>query len=226
MLLFIKSYFGEKRGVKMKNNKFNSVVILVGPIAAGKGTVASILKEQKYTPFNYGDIIFTERTKRGLSEERKNSHAVALDLRIKYGNDIIAKKLSTLIDDFDWPDKERNILIDGLRHPDEVVWFKQNFGALVIGVTASPEVRFKRVLKRNAVVDPKNQTGFYEVDGEDRGVDVGENGNHTDACLVLADAVIENNGDDVKEYREKFFKTCEELGIKIDKNELLVKKRK
>lgn len=203
---------------RVGNNE--SIIVLVGPIAAGKGTAADLLIERGYVPFNYGDEIFKERTARGLPEVRKNSHAVAAALRLEFGNDIIAKRLGKLVQEFRDQKLENKILIDGLRHPDELVWMKENLGAQIIGVTASPDVRYQRSLRRNRSVDPKSPEDFDAIDQEDRGVTVYEHGNQTDACLRLADVIIENNDEDLEGYKIKFDQALENLSIKKDREEV------
>lgn len=197
-----------------------SIVVLVGPIAAGKGTVANLLIEQGYVPFNYGDVIYVERTARGLPEERKNSNAVGAILRLQFGNDIIARKLGESIQEFRDKKMGKKILIDGLRHPDEVIWAKKNLGAHIIGINASRDVRFQRVLRRNRIVDPKSPESFAEIDREDR-QDLHEYGNQSDACLRLADIIIENNDEDIEGYKERFNEALKSLGIKEDAGGIL-----
>lgn len=189
------------------------IITLVGPIAAGKGTVADILLAQGYAPFNYGDVIYTERTKRGLKEERKNSNAVGAILRTEFGDDIIARKIGQSIREMREQKLLQKILIDGLRHPAEVTWVKENLGSKIIGITAPQEVRFERVLKRNRIVDPRSLDDFRIVDEEDRGVGASEHANQSDGCLALADVVINNDNEDVQEYIRKFYEALRELGI-------------
>ena len=191
-----------------------SIIAIVGPIAAGKGVAADLLIQQGYVPFNYGDVIFEERTRQGLKEERKISNAVGANLRLRFGNDIIARRIAESIQQFRDQRQGKKILIDGLRHPAEVAWVKENLGARVIGITAPPEVRYQRTLRRNREVDPKSPEGFNEVDQEDRGVDPNKHGNQTDASLQLADVIIENNGEDLEEYKRKFYEALESLSLK------------
>lgn len=190
-----------------------SVIVIVGPIAAGKGTAAGLLIQQDYVPFNYGDVIFQERTARGLPEERKISNAVGADLRLQFGNDIIARRIVESIQLFRDQGLGQKILIDGLRHPDEVAWVKENLGARVIGITASPEVRYQRTLRRNREVDPKSLQGFNEVDQEDRGLTSNDHGNQTDACLCLADIIIENSDENLEDFKRKFYEIFKSLDI-------------
>jgi dephospho-CoA kinase len=191
-----------------------SIIALVGPIAAGKGTAAELLIQQGYAPFNYGDVIYEERTALGLKEERKISNAVGAGLRLKFGNDIIARRIAGSIERFIEEEQGQKILIDGLRHPEEVLWVKENLGAQVIGVTALPEIRFERTLNRNRAVDPKSFEGFVEVDHEDRGIDSKTHENQSDSCVLLADIVIENNDDDLEEYKRKIHEGIQSLGSK------------
>jgi dephospho-CoA kinase len=200
----------------MKNDDVVSVIAVVGPIAAGKGTAADLLVRHGYAPFNYGDIIYEERTARGLKEERKISNAVGADLRLQFGTNIIAKRLAAAVEKARGLQATPRVLIDGLRHPDEVAWVKEHMGAQVIGVTATSEVRFLRTLARNRVVDPKTLQGFAEVDQEDRGVDSQKHQNRSDECLLLADIVIENNDDDIEVYLRKLHQALHDLGIQTE----------
>jgi len=189
-----------------------SIIVVVGPIAAGKGTAAELLIQQGYVPFNYGDVIYEERTALGLKEERKISNAVGAGLRLKFGNDIIARRITDSIERFlDEGQGGKKVLIDGLRHPEEVLWVKERLGARVIGITASLEVRFERMLKRNRTVDPKSLEGFVEVDHEDRGVQSKTHENQSDSCVLLADVVIENNDDDLEGYKKRIYECLERL---------------
>lgn len=191
------------------------IIALIGPIAAGKGTAAEILIQKGYFPFNYGDVIYKERTAQGLREERKISNAVGAELRLLYGKDTIAKRIGEAIQLFREQKKSNKILIDGLRHPDEVAWVIDNLNAKVIGINASPEIRFERALKRNRDVDPKSPEVFLEVDLEDR-TNISEHGNQTDKCLQLAHIVIENNDENIEEYKSKFYKALKDLNIDIN----------
>ena len=193
-----------------------SVIVLVGPIAAGKGTAAGLLVREGYTAFNYGDIIYEERTAQGLKEERKISNAVGADLRLRLGTDVIAKRLAAQISDAAGESFEQKILIDGLRHPDEVLWVKKHLDAMVVGVTASPGVRYQRSLKRNRAVDPKSPESFAAIDHEDRGIGSKKHENQSDACVLLADVVVENNDDDLEAYIRNIRSALQNVGIVID----------
>lgn len=190
-----------------------SIIVIVGPIDAGKGTAADLLTQQGYISFKYGEVLAKERADRGLKDERGISIAVAADLRFRFGNDIIARRITESIQQFRDQNLGQKIIIDGLRHPDEVAWVKENLGACVIGITASPEVRYQRTLRRNRVVDPKSPEGFNEVDQQDRGVNPNEHGNQTDACLRLADVIIENNDENLEGYKRKFYEALKSFGI-------------
>lgn len=191
-----------------------SAVILVGPIASGKGTVAEWLKKDGYVSFSYGDLIGIERVARGLPAERKYSNLVGAIMRLEFGNEIFAKKISQLIDEHIKNNLGNKILIDGLRHPDEIEFLKKKLGAKVIGVTASQEIRYQRVLARKSVWDPTSLKEFREVDIVDRGVNADSHENQSDACLASADVVIENNGDNIEVYKKHFLKHAKNLVLK------------
>ena len=116
---------------------------------------------------------------------------------------IKARRLAESIEKFLEQKQRQKILIDGLRHPDEVTWVKENLQAQVIGVTASPEIRYERTLKRGHVVDSKSREGFTEVDYEDRGIGSKTHENQSDSCVLLADIVIGNNTDDLETCKKR-----------------------
>jgi dephospho-CoA kinase len=166
-------------------------------------------------------VIYKERTALGLKEERKISNAVGAGLRSEFGNDVIARRLAESIEEHLEKEQGTKILIDGLRHPDEVAWVKEHLKAQILGVTASPEVRYERTLRRGRTVDPKSREGFTEVDHEDRGIGSKSHENQSDFCVLLADIVIENNTDDIGAYKTKVSEGIAHLASKyINKKEV------
>ncbi len=192
------------------------IIAVVGPIAAGKGTAVNILLEAGFIAFNYGDIIGEERRKLGLPEERKNSNFVGAKLRSEFGKEVIAQRIGQEILRLKELQPRAKVLIDGLRHPAEVLWVKEHLGVKIIGITASLDLRFQRSLKRNRAVDPKSRSEFKEVDGIDRGILSNEYQNQSDACLALADFVIDNDGEDIQVYTAKIKEILRTLGVKLE----------
>jgi dephospho-CoA kinase len=167
-----------------------NVVGLVGPIASGKGTVVKILEEKGYRSYSLSDRIREEITARGLEVTRPNLNLVSNDLRGNISPDILAKRTGDLVE----KDNADLVVIDAIRNPHEVNHLKQRFDAKIIGIVADQARRYEFFKARGtnaAGIDTWEQ--FKELDDRE----IKQKGAHTQqvqACLVLADTIIENDG--------------------------------
>ena len=177
------------------------VIGLVGPIASGKSTIVKHLKNKGYSSYSLSDRIREEIRTRGLEITRQTLTSVGNELREKLGADILAKRTTDLID----RDYSERSVIDSIRNPSEVAYLKDHFGTKIIGIIAPQKKRFDYFVHR-----PNNREGvsgweeFKALDDLEL-VQEGEHKQQVQACLDLADIVIENNG------------TVEELQQKVDK---------
>lgn len=167
---------------------------LTGPIASGKGTLADRLKSKGYVCISLSEEVRKEARCRGLPLIREVLQNIGDDLRIEFGNEILARRISKSIDELRTRGETQKIIIDGLRNPGEIFWLRKQYGMRVIGITADPEIRFQRVFERSKPSDPITREDFGKAEQRDRGIGQTESGHQVDACLVLADIVIENNG--------------------------------
>jgi len=87
-----------------------------------------------------------------LPIERKNQIDLALALREKFGEDILAQTLKKDIE----KDPEPLIVIDGIRMPREVEVFKTLSGFVLVAVSASLKNRFERMPGRREKLDEQN----------------------------------------------------------------------
>lgn len=99
-------------------------------------------------------------------------------------------------------------VVDGLRHPEDILWLKKNLRAKIIGVTASSDIRFQRLITRARFSDPTAKVLFDNADAIDMGVGQPPEGDNITQCLELADTVIENVGS-----KESLHRKVEELLI-------------
>lgn len=181
------------------------VVGLVGSLASGKGTVAEFFASKGYLVFPVSGPIKQEVIRRDLEITRKNMQDVGNEMRQKYGLDYWARELVKEIE----TGKMDKIVIDGLRSPGEVEFFKDFYHAYILGIDAPTEKRLTLVLSRKKEGDPKTRDEFEKWEQRDRGIGEESFGQQVDKCLALADSVIENTGtlEELLQKTEKFYAT-------------------
>ena len=181
------------------------VIWLVGPIASGKGTVAKILAEMGYSPYSLSDRIREETTLRGFETTRQTLTDIGNELRQTLSADVWAKRTAELIEKA----SPEFVVIDAIRNPAELTFLKQKFGAKIIGIVADQKKRFEMFKSRG-----KNTAGintweeFKAIDDQESSQE-GSYKQQVDACLALADIIIENNEtiEDLKQKIENFLNT-------------------
>ena len=68
------------------------VIVIVGPIASGKGTVVEILKDNGYIPYSFSDRIKEEIKNRGMEITRFTLNQISNELRQTMSTDIWARR--------------------------------------------------------------------------------------------------------------------------------------
>lgn len=166
-----------------------TVLAVVGPISAGKGTVIDILKKMGFESSSTSDRIREEIRRRGMEITRDSLTTVGNDLRTQFGNEILAKKTAEYLD----ASSSNYFVIDSIRNPDEIRFFREKYGMRVLAITADQNIRYRRFLDRKVNSEPMSLQEFQELDnGELRG----ENGQHAqrvDDCMREADVTLTNN---------------------------------
>lgn len=159
---------------------------ITGTKASGKGIVTEILQEKGFFYCSTSDQVRKEATKRGITEYKiSDLQDIGNDIRNKFGNkELVIRCLE------ENKEKEK-IVIDGIRNPGEIEEIK-NLGGFIIGVDASEEIRFQRILGRNRESDPKTIDDFRKMEERDRGKSESNSGQQVDKCLELSDYKIIN----------------------------------
>ncbi len=124
------------------------IIGITGSFGAGKGAVVDYLvREKGFADFSARSFITKEIKHRDLPVNRDSMATVANDLREKHGPSYIIESLYTEA-------KERggDAVVESLRAVAEVRLVKK-LGGVVLGITASPEVRYERALARGSETD-------------------------------------------------------------------------
>ncbi len=164
------------------------IIGLTGKNAAGKGELAKHIQSKGFAYFSLSDVLREEATNRGLGHSRDELINLGNELRKKFVNGILAKKINEKIK----KNSKKDFVIDSIRNPGEIEELRKNKGFLLIGVVTDQKIRFQRLLKRRRIGDATTFEEFRKQ--EDRENNDESSGQQLDKCLGLADKNISSNG--------------------------------
>lgn len=137
---------------------------LVGPISSGIWLVSDYLKEQGFHYYRLSDDLRADslaKKERKDVTEREHWGWVGDTLRAEYGVDILARRTLDRVLRDDYP----KVIIDSIRHPDELTYIKRGLsGVVMVGMDAPVEVRHRLSILRGRGVDPVNLEEFKKID--------------------------------------------------------------
>ena len=165
----------------MKTNKI--VIGLTGMPGAGKSQVVNTAQKVGYEVVTMGDVIREETKKRNLDLNPQNVGKIMLELRAQNGENVIAEKCITKIEQ----KTSSKVIIDGLRSYVEAEVFHKHFPKFTLtAVHAPPELRFNRLATRGRSDDPKTWEVFHERDMRELEVGIGK-------AIALSEYIIIND---------------------------------
>ena len=188
-----------------------TVLAIVGPMAAGKGTFIEILRKKGFESSSTSDRIREEIIRRGLKITRDSLTEVANDLRSKFGNDILSKRTAEYLGTA----KSDYFVIDSIRNPKEIEFFKSQYDMRVVAITADQRIRYERFIERKTNSEPMSFERFCDIDNKELYGDGGAHSQRVKDCMEMADKTLENNGS-VEELETKIDKMLTEFNIKIN----------
>jgi dephospho-CoA kinase len=155
------------------------VIGLSGPIASGKTTAGRFFESKGFTYGRFSQVIKNIVEKKGLEANRENLQAAGEEINKYKGQRWLGRELCKLLKD------SENLVIDGLRHPEDHAFMIETFGASYhhVSIIAPLDIRRKRYIANessenafaNAITHPVEQ--------------------NVDKVAALADSVIENTSD-------------------------------
>ena len=177
------------------------IVGLTGMPGSGKSLCVEEAQKKGFGIIVMGDIIREETKKRGLKLNPKNIGEVMLDLRHKFGDNIIAEKCIPKMKKLLY----KKIIIDGIRSLNELNHFKQNCSNFtLIAIHSSSEIRYKRLNQRGRSDDPKDRKIFQERDMRELNIGLGH-------VIALAEYIVINDQE-----KEKTKNKCNEILQRIE----------
>jgi len=148
---------------------------------AGKSLASSVAKQFGMPVFVSGDIIRLEAKKRGLEPTRTNLGRLMLEIRRKEGMGAVARRVLPLIEEAVSP----VVVYEGARNMEEIEELRKYHTVFSVAIHASPQSRYRRLLRRKRRDQPKNWRQFLERDERELNVGLGR-------VISLADRMIEN----------------------------------
>lgn len=161
------------------------IVGLCGFAGAGKGEVAAYLKTKGWAHRSIAQMLREELTKHGIEINRDTMILMANTLRAGEGCGVLVSRIMKRL-------PEGNVVIESIRHPDEVTVLRQHPGALLLAIDAPPAIRLKRLVHRHRPGDPMTAAELKALD--DRENDPSTSGVRITETLALADGRIMNDG--------------------------------
>lgn len=167
------------------------IIGLTGKNAAGKGELAKHLQGKGFVYFSLSDVLRDEAARQRLDHSRETLIRLGTEMREKFGNGILAKRINEEISRLKTKDKN-NFVVDSIRNPGEIEELRKNDGFILIAVHTDEKIRFERLLKRGRVGDAQTFEEFAEhekKENNNKGA-----GQQLDKCIEVADKTINSNG--------------------------------
>lgn len=170
--------------------KYSQIIGLVGLPCAGKTTVAKYLEKKDYARITLSDFIKEEAKKNGVEVvSRETLQDYGNKMREQFGPQVLAqlafRKIRT--------ENFGKVVIDGIRNLYEIAFLKVENNFTLIGITARPRIRFKRLLDRPNRPWSGSFSDFLRHEHREEGLGSKEIGLRVRECFKKADYLIENN---------------------------------
>jgi deoxycytidylate deaminase len=186
------------------------VVGLVGPFGSGCSYVAKLIEESKdYTRLSLSDVLRKLFIKEHPNDliTRSALQDFGNEIRKIHGNEYLAIQIWDTINE----DINKNYVIDSIRNPDEVKYFRSQYTDFYLfGIFAEPEIRWKRV--SNVYSD--NHGEFTKDDKRDSG-EKDKYGQQVTNTFRMSDIIILNN-EDFHKGNQKHNDFCSLIAEKIN----------
>ncbi|MBU1421232.1 nucleoside monophosphate kinase, partial [Patescibacteria group bacterium] len=197
----------------MKNKKQKIIIGLVGLSACGKGTVAQYLKKKYNANTHKFSIILRDILNRLYYKiDRTSLQTLSTILRTNFGEDVLAKVIARDVKN----DKNKIIVVDGIRRMDDIKYLKKLDHFLLFKIIVKPKIRYKRLVQRNENLGDTKKTYKEFLDDEKKEADL-----KIPLVMQKAKYAIDNNGS-FKELHKQISHNVERITHNVMRSTLCV----
>lgn len=169
-------------------NRNNKIVAFVGLTGSGKSVATDYITAMGYPKVYFGGVVLDAMTEAGLEHTQENEQPFREALRVREGNDFVAKRIIAQIHDLLDAGQHR-IVADGLYTWTEYKALKKEFpGELTVVAIVTPKrLRHRRLLTRPIrplTQAEADQRDWAEIENLEKG-----------GPIAIADHYIMNDGD-------------------------------
>lgn len=127
----------------------------VGPIASGKGTACTYLKD-KYSAeiFRFSTILRDILDRLHLVQSRENMQNLSSNLRSTFGEDLLSKVILSDLNN----SAAKIVVLDGVRRQSDIKYIETDTNFHLIEIDAEPKIRYERIIKRSENSDDNQKT--------------------------------------------------------------------
>ena len=158
-----------------------------GKLASGKAVCQKYISEK----YNAGNAKFSTSLRDILNRlylpiSRENMQNISLDLRNRFGSDILARVIAEDVKN----DQHKIVIVDGVRRLEDVSSLRELPNFFLISIEAEPELRYERMKARNENVGDaeKSYEDFIEDGQREAELQIPE-------VMASAHFHLDNNGD-------------------------------
>ncbi len=128
----------------MKSNKI--ILGFVGDLASGKGTICKYLHE-KYgmSTYRFSTMLRDVLDRMYVEKSRENLQIISRLLRENFGQDVMSQVIAEDVT----RDQHDLVAVEGIRRPTDITYLEKKEGFHLIYITADPDIRWERLVKRN-----------------------------------------------------------------------------
>ncbi len=166
------------------------IIGLTGKNAAGKSTVAGILKKKGFYYFSLSDAIRDEADRQGKDHSRHVLIAIGNELRQKFGPSVLADRIIEKIKAGE-NKGQKLFVVDSIRNPAEINALRRLSGFQLWAIDADAKLRYKRARARGRNENAKTFEEFLENERTENSSS--KNAQQLDNCMKMADFVIVND---------------------------------